>query len=348
MDKKRTISFYINTLGASGGTQNMLSLLANILVKKHRIIIFTTTQVSSFYELDTDIEIIYFKKSLLSTNWFIRQEALKHKIDYFINLDVNTVVLQTLFLPSNTKLILWEHFSIVSNYKKWLFTLSRKYAVKRAAKFVVLSDFEAKKWKELYQLPESKTVRIYNPITVEENLIDKTDKYHFKTFLAIGNKIEVKGFDLLLEAWKSIKTDWNLKIVGLSEEEINKMQSLIIKNNLNNVAVYPKTKDIQQYYKTASAFVLSSRKEATPLVLIESQSYGIPIIAFDHLESVKEILNDSGIMADFSNPINSLIKKINAITLDKNLYNEYHLKSLENAKLFSLDSFKEKWMNVLK
>lgn len=347
MNDNIKILFYIGTLSASGGTQRMLCLLCNLLIDYFDITILVHKSGDSFFDLNENVKVIELNGNLLQKNIQIYKILKKTKSKYYINLDSNSVLFNGFFLPSFTKLIIWEHFSIQNNYKKWLFTLSRKYAVWRAYKFILLTENEVKLWNEKYELSKNKCTVILNPLTIPIENINTSNKFDYKTILAIGNNINVKGFDLLIEAWKQIETDWKLKIVGLSEVEINELQTLINESNIENVTLFPRS-DIETFYKQSSVFVLSSRKEAAPLVLIESQSYGIPIIAFDHLESVKEILNDSGIIADFSNPINSLIKKINAITLDKNLYNEYHLKSLENAKLFSLDSFKEKWMNVLK
>src|SRR5690606_6848058 len=245
-----------------------------------------------------------------------------------------------------TKLILWEHFSIVNNYNKWHFKLSRKYAVKRAYKFVLLSDFEVLKWNEIYKLPINKCVRIYNPVTVELEKAERTSKYQNKTFLSIGNKIDVKGFDLLIKAWEQIDTDWTLKIIGLSNDEIDVLNQKIEEKQIQNVLVFPKTNDIKEFYKEASVFVLSSRKEATPLVLLESQSFGLPAIVFNHLPSVMELLDNSALIADFNTPVDSLKEKVEQIIGDEELYNELSDNAYKNATKFSIDSFKNNWLKL--
>src|SRR5690554_3066613 len=181
------ISFYIGTLGASGGTQRMLSLLTNMLIQNFRITIFHTNSDKPFYTFNENVEFVHIQGGLFNRNLLIRKYLKKNNIKYFVSLDSNTVLLQTLFLPINTKLIIWEHFSIVNNYNKWFFKLSRKYAVKRAYKFVLLSDFEVLKWNEIYKLPINKCVRIYNPVTVELENAKEISKYQNKTFLSIGN-----------------------------------------------------------------------------------------------------------------------------------------------------------------
>lgn len=342
------ISFYIGTLGASGGTQRMLSLLTNMLIQNFRITIFHTSSDKPFYTFNEKVEFVHIQGGLFNRNFLIRKYLKKNNIKYFVSLDSNTVLLQTLFLPLNTKLIIWEHFSIVNNYNKWHFKLSRKYAVKRAYKFVLLSDFEVLKWNEIYKLPINKCVRIYNPVTVELENAKEISKYQNKTFLSIGNKIDVKGFDLLLNAWKQINSDWTLNIVGLSTNDINALKQKIEEKQIQNVLVFPKTNDIKEFYKKASVFVLSSRKEATPLVLIESQSYGLPAIVFNHLPSVIELIDNSALIADFNTPVDSLKEKIEQIISNEELYNELSENAYKNATKFSVESFKNNWMKLLK
>src|SRR5690606_41182606 len=108
------------------------------------------------------------------------------------------------------------------------------------------------------------------------------------------------GFDILLEAWALQKNhDWSLQIVGLSDSDIDILNQIICEKKLSNIQLFGRISNIEQFYKNAAVFLLPSRKEATPLVLIESQAYGLPAIVFDHLPGVLELLNESGIIVDF-------------------------------------------------
>lgn len=342
-----TITFLIGNLSNSGGTQRMLSLLCNELVKFYYVQVFVHSDGAPFFFLDKKVKIIVLKGNLLKKNLQIYKFLQRSKSKYYINLDSNSVLFNGFLLPSFTKLIVWEHFSIANNYKRWLFTFSRLYAVKRVFRFIVLSDFESAKWQKLYQLPKQKILKINNPITIDKKKITTDEKYAYKTLLCIGNSVKVKGFDLLLKAWKEIKTDWNLKIVGLSENEIGNLQGIVEEEKLMNVEMYPKAADISQFYQNAAVFVLSSRKEATPLVLIESQAFGVPVICFNHIESVKEIAKDSVLYADFGKPVESLKETIEKIINSKQLYLDYWKRSLTNSKVFDKDLFVERWMKLL-
>lgn len=346
MKKEKVISFYINTLAASGGTQRMLSVLANILIESNEVVIFVSNDSPSFYKLNSGIVIIPIQKGILKTSLVLRENILKLNVDYLICLDSNTVILQTILLPFKVRLIIWEHFSLENNYKKMLFTISRFYASWRAHKVIVLSKIEKELWHQKYLVPFKKLEVIYNPFTLGSMARNIQNSYNNETVLAIGNHIEVKGFDLLLKAWKIIDTHCQLKIVGLKEEGIQQLNQLKKQHELKNVEILPKTNEILKYYQQASLFVLSSRKEATPLVLIEAQTFGIPVIAFDHLSSVKEMAGDSILYAKFEDKENGLATQLKALLENETLYESFHQKSLNNLAKFGLDNFTKKWETV--
>jgi glycosyltransferase involved in cell wall biosynthesis len=234
------------------------------------------------------------------------------------------------------------------NYKKFFFKLSRYYATKRAVKFVLLSKYEADSWHKKYNLSYKKIEIIYNPITIDKKEISVENKFHYKTFLAIGNNIKVKGFDILLDAWKQTQTNWCLKIIGLSEKQKNILIEKIHEEGIKNVQIFSRISNIVNYYKESSVFVLSSRNEASPLVLIESQAFGLPVIAYNHLSSTLEIANNSVMVVDYQDNVKSLNDAMNSIATNKELYDIFSNKSLNNSQNFSQENFVNLWRKLLK
>ena len=111
-----------------------------------------------------------------------------------------------------------------------------------------------------------------------------------KVVLAVGRLCHDKGFLRLLEIWNLLKNDkafaqefqqWQLRIVGNGQMQAE-IQSKIIELGLQDcVFLRSFTKNIEQEYLSASVFVMSSYIEGFPMVLLESSSYGLPIVAFD-------------------------------------------------------------------
>lgn len=344
------IAFLIANLSNSGGTQRILTHLCNLLIDEFNMIVMVNEEGKPFFPLHKQVKIINIndkKQNLLQRNLKLYHVLKEHKVDYYINLDTNSVIANSLFLPKYTQLICWEHFSLETNYKKLFFTISRLYATKRASKFVSLSNSEIRLWQNYSPFVKQKIHLIYNPITVNNPRKNENQLSH-KKFLAIGNNIEVKGFDILIEAWQQQKSNWILQIVGLSEADIKQIQSLIDEKNLKNVEVFGKVKNIQDFYQNSSVFVLSSRKEATPLVLIESQAFGLPAIIFNHLSGALELVNDSAIVVNYEIPVDSLVKAMDRIAVDNDLYHQLSKNAILNAERFSEERFKQQWLEILK
>ena len=110
---------------------------------------------------------------------------------------------------------------------------------------------------------------------------EKRDKY---AFVSVGNLIQIKGFDLLIEAFaEAFKDDKSvsLKIVGDGPERYN-LQNIANQCNVNDKITFlgeicrEKLRDV---YKESDAFVLTSRSETFGVAYIEAMTTGIPVIA---------------------------------------------------------------------
>tara|TARA_B110000091_G_scaffold183298_1_gene201914 strand:- start:30 stop:971 length:942 start_codon:yes stop_codon:yes gene_type:complete len=297
------------------------------------------------------IEVVLFNSilNIMSFNFQIFKILKKNLSDYYVSLDSNTVFLQSIFLPKKTHLILWEHFSLSENYNKLFFRLSRYYASKRAYKFVLLSRNEVNSWKSIYKIPDKKLRHIYNPITIENvEEVSSENLYMNKKVIAIGNNIYVKGFDLLLESWSLLdRNGWSLEVVGLPENELKKLE--ILKDNYsfrNKVVLTGRVSNIKDKYLDSSIYCLCSRKEATPLVLIESQYVGLPAISFDNCEGPLELLNNSGLVVEFGD-VNKYSNTISKLISSKGVYLELSKRAKDNSQRFNNKTFYEKWCKVL-
>ena len=176
------------------------------------------------------------------------------------------------------------------------------------------------------------TTVIYNPLTLEPG--PRCD-IKSKTFLAVGRMSPLhKGFDILIKAFALFakqNKEWRLNIVGDGPEKDN-LQKLIDDNELSGrITIYPFTKDIQKYYSAASVFVLSSRWEGFPLVIMEALAHGLPIITSD-IPICREFLENMDFCTFFkSKNIIELSKSMLTISENSNI-NEYS----EKAYLFSM------------
>ncbi|MFT5542456.1 MAG: glycosyltransferase involved in cell wall biosynthesis [Glaciecola sp.] len=106
-----------------------------------------------------------------------------------------------------------------------------------------------------------------------------------KYFIAVGRLVEQKGFDLLLQAYANAlnknKALPKLVIAGAGEDE-QKLKTLAktlgISEAVNFIGFVSNPYCL---IKPASAFILSSRHEGMPTVLVEAMALETPVIAFD-------------------------------------------------------------------
>ena len=209
---------------------------------------------------------------------------------------------------------------------------------------VVLSKSDERLFRDNLGL---ESVTIYNPLTLTPR---GRASVEYKKFLAIGRfSPKHKGFDLLIKAFANFAqtdSDWTLEIVGEGEEEFIYRQ-LIIENHLEKrVKLCPFTKDIQRHYAGASVYVLSSRWEGQPLVLVEAMAHGLPIVSSD-LPVAKELLEGRGCGIFFNcGDINDMALALSRMSSTTE-WADMSEKALKTSSLFNVENILQQWVKVL-
>lgn len=177
--------------------------------------------------------------------------------------------------------------------KRWKNQLIRR--VKELDKLVVLTQEDLHQWTEL-----NNVVAIPNFIN---ELPSKMSTCENKQVIALGRYTEQKGFDLLIQAWKIVEEkypEWKLDIYGSGNW--NMYQELADSWGVTTLQCHPEESDVDSIYANASIYVMSSRHEGLPLVLIEAQSYALPIVSFECPCGPKDIISkSSGILVENGN-----------------------------------------------
>jgi glycosyltransferase involved in cell wall biosynthesis len=110
-------------------------------------------------------------------------------------------------------------------------------------------------------------------------------------FVASGRLHHQKGFDRLIEALPRLKSnhDWKLTILGEGPEREN-LEALILKHNLKDKVSLPGHSNTPwPEYAQADCFVMPSRSEGLPNVVLESLACGTPVIATQESGGIAEI-----------------------------------------------------------
>ena len=209
---------------------------------------------------------------------------------------------------------------------------------------VVLSKSDERLFRENLGL---ESVTIYNPLTLTPR---GRASVEYKKFLAIGRfSPKHKGFDLLIKAFAKFSqtnNDWMLEIVGEGDEE-NIYRQLIAEHHLEQrVKICPFTNDIQRHYAGASVYVLSSRWEGQPLVLVEAMAHGLPIASSD-LPVAKELLEGRHCGTFFKcgdiDDMSLALQRMSSTTE----WADMSEKALKTSSLFKVENIMQQWVKVL-
>ena len=153
-------------------------------------------------------------------------------------------------------------------------------------RFVVLTEEDATLWGALPNLRV-----IPNPLPFYS---DSPSDCSAHQLLAMGRYDEQKHFDLLIDLWAQLAPDypdWRLVIAGdgkLRPEHTAQVERL----GLKSVELMRPTHQVQELYRASSIYTMTSRYEGLPMVLIEAQQMGLPIVSFACPCGPRDVITD--------------------------------------------------------
>jgi glycosyltransferase involved in cell wall biosynthesis len=117
--------------------------------------------------------------------------------------------------------------------------------------------------------------------------------------LGVGYADMRKGFDLFLQAWRLLRSSRpNVHFVwvgGIDPGLQEWLATEIAEAQATGTFHMPGfRKDMDAFYSAADAFVLTSREDPFPTVVLEAMSVGVPVIAFDETGGIPEFLIENG------------------------------------------------------
>lgn len=154
-------------------------------------------------------------------------------------------------------------------------------------------------------ISSQKVVTLHNPIN-EKRIKDASEEKNpfendgFIKYIGVGRITEQKGFDLLIDAFKIVvnkQPNSKLYILGdinynngkIYNKLIEQVKELNLEKSVSFIGFDPNP---YKYIKNADVFVLSSRYEGLPNVLIEAQFLRKPSAAFTCIPIIKRIVKD--------------------------------------------------------
>ena len=352
------ICFFTSSISLSGGTERVCLNIANKLASLgYEISILSFYGDKSYFPLDERVKTLKLYDKKYSFSLFAPIVAMKlRSVIKEINPDVLISVDAALFVYSffstfclKIRRIVWEHFNFTVTLDAKIRVMGRKLAAKFAETVIVLTKRDKELWLEGLNC-KCQIVVINNPTPFEISYVSEPRQ---NIILSVGRFTSQKGFDRLLKIWKLIQdsgiTNWVLKIVGSGELQ-QLLNSQIISLNIENSAfLIPATTDIQSHYKQAQIYAMTSRFEGFPMVLLEAQSFGLPMVAFDCLTGPAEIIidNRNGLLVE-DGDINTFAEKLITVMQNSDMRRQMSDHALESGQKYQLKNIITHWIDLLK
>lgn len=321
MTAKKKVLLFLQ--GGVGGAERMTVLIGKMLdtskfdvkfclVKQKR----TSNSIASFIPKE------YATLSITHKNPLITMA----RILWTISVERPDVVFSSvLFLNNKILPFRWmfPHTNFIIRCENYLYTFSKKqhWLIRRTydkADAIIAQTKEMKdELVEQMHIDEHKIHALGNPIdieTIQAKLKDAKSPYPqngMKHFVASGRFAYQKGFDILVEAFALVhknNANTDLYIVGAKDQghqaEYDRVWAIAEKLGIaDDVHCVGFQTNPYPYIKYADSFVLSSRWEGLPNVLIEALYLGTPSAAAKCIPVIERIVEDgeTGYLAESEN-----------------------------------------------
>lgn len=307
MDQRQKIFFVIPNLNAGGAERVAMILLQHLDRSDFSYTLVVLDDGNGVFvdQVPEDVRLITLGKKRVRAALFalIRLVWKERPALVFSNLShLNLMLSMFRFLfPGDTKFIARESNIISQNVLLFSSSVVWQYLYKLFYGYfdrVICQSIEMKDdLIKTYSFPATKAVVIPNPVDVNQIRSLAKDGIDPKpadlTFVACGRLDFQKGFDIMIDALALA----NLKSVsliiigeGVLRRKLEKQaEALGLENKVSFLGFkanpYP-------FFRQADAFILSSRFEGMPNVVLESLALGTPVIATPAPGGVVELLNN--------------------------------------------------------
>lgn len=372
------ILYIIDGMFNSAGRERVVANKAvSLSLMGHQVTVLTTDQRGrqSYYPLPSNVEMVdldinydeYYGKNIFSKLAAHRSKnrLFRKRLDEFLKANPQDVIVTlmdryvpaVLALAGKSVKVYEHHFNkfamydlresrtkhvlqqLVYGIKDWYYT---RFYYKKLDIFAVLTEEDKEYWgagfKNLVCMP--------NSISYIE---DKASTLENKIVISVGRLTYQKGYDRLVDVWRGVEQknpEWQLHIYGNGEDK-EMLLSKIEEYGLKNVKIFPPTSDIEKKLMEASLYVMTSRFEGLPMVLLEAMAVGLPLVSFDCKCGPRDVIEDG--KNGYLIPDGDLLlmeERINSLLNDDEKLKEMSRYSKEAAMRFSHEKIMERWIEL--
>jgi glycosyltransferase involved in cell wall biosynthesis len=238
-----------------------------------------------------------------------------------------------------------EHMNFSAHPPLLQAEIRRRYPALGA--LVVLTTHDLEDYRQALAVPAT-IVKI--PNAVPETRRDRSPLRR-PVAIAAGRLRRQKGFDRLVPAFARVARahpDWELRICGRGPQR-KRLERLVSKHDVRgNVELAGAVRSLDAELAGASIFILSSRFEGLPMVMLEAMSMGLPVVSFDCPTGPSELVDDgvNGILVP-EGDVDALADAILALVEDPERRRRYGAAAAAKAEAFRMSTVGPQWAALL-
>jgi glycosyltransferase involved in cell wall biosynthesis len=336
------ILFIINSLRNKSGSERVAVELANKMsaIENYNITLLNreSTKSNTAYPIADNVDVANLSGNLFQFYKKLKEHISTSNYDVVVVHNMGKLSLLCAFVPNIKKLVVLEHVSFVSRPKKVQFLSKLLY--RKIDQVVTLTQNDKEQFDRFHA--NVLVIPNFSPFP-----ISSTHQQNNKQIVTIGRLTDQKNYIHLLQAWEKISQaipDWHLNIYGEGEHH-QMLDNYIAQEALQNVTLMGTTSDVKQVYEQSSFFVMSSKYEGLPMVLIEAQSFGLPIVSYNCPYGPSDVIqeNQNGLLVEDQN-IDKLAEAILKLASSPDLLKRFSQESLLNAEKYQPEQILKIWI----
>lgn len=206
--------------------------------------------------------------------------------------------------------------------------------LRKAKKIIAVSAVTKQEIIDHFHIDSEKIIVTHEGVTRE--ISSKKRLINEQYFLYVGNAYPHKNLEILLEAFKKLRSAQKLVLVGSDDFFYKRLRQHVDAIGLKKSVIFFGPADNTQLaslYSHATALVFPSRMEGFGLPGVEAMTAGTPVVCSD-IPVFKEIYEDAALMFDPASP-EDITDKLKRITTDTKLRSELVARGKKQAMRYS-------------
>lgn len=309
---QKRLAIFLPSLAGGGAERVSLNLIQQLASSYPIDLVLVQAEESDFTKVPDSVRVVNLDSpralvSLPALTKYLRREQPEAMLSVMHFANIIALWARCLAKVS-TRLVVIEHNTLslaqrnASRRRSRLIPLLIKYFYPWSDRVIAVSTGVADDLAQTTGLSRKTIQVIYNPVITPE-LQDKShqpvehpwfEPGQPPVLLAVGRLTMQKDFPSLIQAFAQVRQTRPARLLILGEgPERPVLEALVKSLNLeNDVSLFGFVENPYAYMARASLFILSSRWEGLPTVLIEALYCGVPVISTDCPSGPREILAD--------------------------------------------------------